>query len=331
MTYSLYLNGITVSGTNAITINDGRISGLTLNEPTESNHPSTKGYVDTQIASLVDSAPATLNTLNELSNALGDDNDFATTVTNAIGLRATIDNPTFTGTALIPVLTVTDTVTVSGPITAQNNLTVNGVSTLNGNVTLGDTSADTVTVSGPITAQNSLTVNGNVTLGDTSADEVIVNGTTSFVGAVTATTQQLHNDSTLVATTKFVKEALDNFINGQFSDTVAGLNSVQAYLVALHYALYNHGEKPDYPPTYTNWTISSIVVNQTLTLTSPRQAPFGVTVSYTIVSGSNFISLSGDNNGSMTGTAAGTAVIQASWQVDGVTSSVNTNVTVADV
>ena len=45
---------------------------------------ATESYVGTEIASLVDSAPATLDTLNELAAALGDDPNFATTVTNSI-------------------------------------------------------------------------------------------------------------------------------------------------------------------------------------------------------------------------------------------------------
>lgn len=40
--------------------------------------------IQTAIAALVDSSPAALNTLNELATALGDDPNFATTVTNAI-------------------------------------------------------------------------------------------------------------------------------------------------------------------------------------------------------------------------------------------------------
>jgi hypothetical protein len=47
---------------------------------------ATETYVGTQISSLVDSSPATLNTLNELALALGDDPNFATTVaTNIAG------------------------------------------------------------------------------------------------------------------------------------------------------------------------------------------------------------------------------------------------------
>ena len=40
---------------------------------------ATTSYVDTQVSNLVDTAPEALNTLNELSAALGDDANFATT------------------------------------------------------------------------------------------------------------------------------------------------------------------------------------------------------------------------------------------------------------
>lgn len=49
-------------------------------------------YTDTSIANLIDSAPATLDTLNELAAALGDDPNFATTITNSIATKlATAD------------------------------------------------------------------------------------------------------------------------------------------------------------------------------------------------------------------------------------------------
>jgi hypothetical protein len=58
---------------------------------------ATETYVNTSISNLVDSAPATLDTLNELAAALGDDENFATTVTDAIALKAPIASPSFTG------------------------------------------------------------------------------------------------------------------------------------------------------------------------------------------------------------------------------------------
>ena len=48
-----------------------------------------QSYVAAQVASVVDSAPAALDTLNELAAALGDDANFSTTVSNQIGIRST--------------------------------------------------------------------------------------------------------------------------------------------------------------------------------------------------------------------------------------------------
>jgi hypothetical protein len=48
----------------------------------------TSTEVDNKIAGLVDSAPGTLDTLNELAAALGDDENFSTTVVNAISANS---------------------------------------------------------------------------------------------------------------------------------------------------------------------------------------------------------------------------------------------------
>jgi hypothetical protein len=55
-------------------------------------------YILQKIADLVDSSPATLDTLNELANALGDDANFATTITTLINAKVAtsdkVDTPT---------------------------------------------------------------------------------------------------------------------------------------------------------------------------------------------------------------------------------------------
>jgi hypothetical protein len=65
------------------------------------NHSSqgyaTQLYVNTAIANLVDAAPDWLNTLNELAAALGDDPNFATTVTNNIAGKVSKSGDTMTG------------------------------------------------------------------------------------------------------------------------------------------------------------------------------------------------------------------------------------------
>lgn len=50
-----------------------------------------KSYADTIVAALVSSSPEALNTLQELAAALGNDPNFATTVMNEIGRRATTE------------------------------------------------------------------------------------------------------------------------------------------------------------------------------------------------------------------------------------------------
>ena len=52
------------------------------------NAYATESYVDTAVANIVDTAPEALNTLNELAAALGDDANFATTVSTQLGLKA---------------------------------------------------------------------------------------------------------------------------------------------------------------------------------------------------------------------------------------------------
>tara|TARA_R110000772_G_scaffold7228_5_gene24755 strand:+ start:2321 stop:4372 length:2052 start_codon:yes stop_codon:yes gene_type:complete len=47
-----------------------------------------RSYVDTEVSALVDTAPAALDTLNELAAALGDDENFATTVSTNLGNKA---------------------------------------------------------------------------------------------------------------------------------------------------------------------------------------------------------------------------------------------------
>lgn len=54
------------------------------------------------ISALVNSSPATLDTLNELAAALGNDANFATTITNALALKAPLASPALTGVPTAP-------------------------------------------------------------------------------------------------------------------------------------------------------------------------------------------------------------------------------------
>jgi len=99
-----------------------RVQPSTGNLQIDGDDVATQSYVDLELAQLVASAPSTLDTLNELAAALGDDPNFATTVTNSIATKLPLAGGTMTGT-----------LTASGGI---NGLTIsNGISGSNFNIT----------------------------------------------------------------------------------------------------------------------------------------------------------------------------------------------------
>jgi hypothetical protein len=64
---------------------------------TNTTQIATTAYVGTAVSNLVDSSPSTLNTLNELAAALGDDANFSTTVTNSIATKLPLAGGIMTG------------------------------------------------------------------------------------------------------------------------------------------------------------------------------------------------------------------------------------------
>lgn len=64
----------------------------TAGQSTNNTQIATTAFVKTALAALVDSSPAALDTLNELAEALGNDPNFATTMTNALAGKQPLDN-----------------------------------------------------------------------------------------------------------------------------------------------------------------------------------------------------------------------------------------------
>jgi hypothetical protein len=96
------------------------------------NHASqsyaTTSYVTTQINNLINGAPGVLDTLDELAAALGDDANFATTVTNSIAGKVSKSGDTMTGNLTTTGLTVGNGVATGrqpyGPL-ANANIVLN--------------------------------------------------------------------------------------------------------------------------------------------------------------------------------------------------------------
>jgi hypothetical protein len=72
---------------------------------------ATTAFVSAATAALVNSSPAALDTLKELADALGNDPNFATTVTNALAAKAPLASPALTGTPTAPTPAAGDSTT----------------------------------------------------------------------------------------------------------------------------------------------------------------------------------------------------------------------------
>ena len=81
----------TTAATDYATAAQGALADTAV-QPADITGWASQTYVDTAVSNLVDAAPTTLDTLNELAAALGDDANFSTTVTTAIGTKWTQDN-----------------------------------------------------------------------------------------------------------------------------------------------------------------------------------------------------------------------------------------------
>lgn len=118
----IFVNGSARSadgGTNSVTIrNDAGVLNLgsssyttnligssvtttTATAGTNTTQVATTQFVQTAIANLVNTAPSTLDTLNELAAALGNDPNFATTVTNSLANKLSLTGGTLTGALTI--------------------------------------------------------------------------------------------------------------------------------------------------------------------------------------------------------------------------------------
>lgn len=96
----------------------GTPTAPTATAATNTTQVATTAFVRGEVTALVASAPATLDTLNELALALGSDASFSTTVATSLGLKAPLASPTFTGTPTLPTGTIGTTQTAGNSTTA---------------------------------------------------------------------------------------------------------------------------------------------------------------------------------------------------------------------
>ena len=174
------LNNLVLNGT--VDFNAAELTDLAT--PTAASSAATKGYVDTEVAGLVDSAPGTLDTLNELAAALGDDPDFATTITNQIATKLALAGGTMTGAIAMGTNKITGLGTPTASADAVNKTYADTMlplagGTMTGNIVLGSNKA---TSTATPSAADDLTRKGYV-------DGILGSATSAATSAATATTK----------------------------------------------------------------------------------------------------------------------------------------------
>ena len=177
---------------------------------TNTTQIATTAFVQSATAALVDSAPATLDTLNELAAALGDDPNFATTVSTALGNKQPLDADltaiaALTGTSGFLKKTAADTWSLD----TNTYLTGNQTITLTGDVSGSGTTSISVTVADD--SHNHII--SNVDGLQTALDSKAPLASPTFTGTTTVPTLTLTTaDTATTASHYFVETASDGVV-----------------------------------------------------------------------------------------------------------------------
>ena len=171
--------------TGAISASSGTVSGnfsvagtLTVATPSNSTDAASKAYVDAQVASVLDSAPDALNTLNELAAALNDDSSFYTKVLFKTG-------GTMTGDIDMGANAVTSTATPATDDTLTRKGYVDGIL---GSATSAATSAAAAATSATNAATSESNASSSASAASSSASAAATSATAASGSATSAST-----------------------------------------------------------------------------------------------------------------------------------------------
>jgi hypothetical protein len=169
-----------------------KITGL--GTPSANTDAATKSYVDTAVANVVASAPAALDTLNELATALGNDASFSTTVATSIGTKVAKAGDSMTGALSMGTNKITSLGTPSASTDAVNKTYVD---TLFGSTTSAATSATSAAAS----ASSASTSASSAATSATSAANSAASAVTSATSAATSATSSASSYSSVIGLT----------------------------------------------------------------------------------------------------------------------------------
>ena len=264
----------------AIKTVDGAGSGLDADLLDGQNGAYYTGYTDTAIANLVAAAPTTLDTLNELAAALGDDPNFATTVSTQIGTK--LNASSYTAADVLTKIKTVDGASSGLDADLLDGNHASAFSLASHNHTLDSLSNTTIT---SIAAGEILKWNGTVWINNTLAEAGIQPAGSYLTGNQTIT---LTGDVSGSGTTSIVVTVADDSHNHVISN-VDGLQT------ALDGKFPINGSAP----TDLNFAGQGIWrVNSGHTNTPSENVDYSTIVSFDNSSDTGF-QLLGDYNGSL--------------------------------
>lgn len=153
-----------------------KITGL--GTPSANTDAATKAYVDSTVAAVIDSAPAALDTLNELAAALGDDANFATTVSTSIGTKVAKAGDSMTGALSMGNNKITDLATATNGTDAVNKTYIDTV--------FGSTTSAAASATAAATSASSASTSASSAL--TSANSAAASASAAATSASSAST-----------------------------------------------------------------------------------------------------------------------------------------------
>ena len=252
--------------TNATSITNNKTISDTLGTYSNSTFATTS-YVDTEVAGIVDSAPATLDTLNELAAALGNDANLSVTLTNQINSISSNTD------AVNSELDVLGTYANSTFATDTNlNVVQDNVATNASSITAINTNINTVQDN---VATNATSITNNKTISDTLGTYANATFATGNVTAIQSNVTALQSDlgafstyaNATFVTTVAANVASDNYAVDASTNTftlVQSISNVNNIFVILDGLIQS-------PDTYT-------VNDTTLTISNVAPLPAGINV-----------------------------------------------------
>ena len=178
---------------------------------TNTTQIATTAFVKSAVDNLVASAPAALDTLNELAAALGSDASFSTTVTNSLASKAPLANPTFTGTINASKVSISSDASFNGRVDICGNFYAKyPASSIPASAIIGGVGGG-----GSFDPNTDLSLNQKLAVGgDVSLNRNVDIGGNVIVGAYSYTSPVIDASSQWVQ--------LGSAINGQFAGDMFG-------------------------------------------------------------------------------------------------------------